>query len=124
MNPDIRSTWAARLRRPGYVPNKGSLRNSDDGTMCPLGELCELHRLATGNGHWSMGRYWCGPGDTAVFGLPRGLIEWAGLTSFVAYPQLGRYNISEWNDGAEHGTRIPFPPAMPEAIAEMIEEYL
>lgn len=124
MNPVIGDKWTTWLRRPYYRMNQGTLRDSDTGDMCPLGVLCEIHREETGDGHWNLGRYFCGDNDSAVFGLPKTVIQWAGLKDYVAYPQLGTYNISEWADGKQHGTRIPIAPLEPAAIANLIEEYL
>jgi len=53
LKPEIKQLWTAALRSGEFKQTTGMLRN--DGGMCCLGVLCELHRRATGDelaGDW------------------------------------------------------------------------
>jgi hypothetical protein len=93
------------------IQNAGSLRRFNK--FCPLGVLCELHRLETKTLEWQLvgnGRY--AYGGSAFF-LPKVVRVWAGLAE--ADPRLGCATVSHWNDVL----KVSLP-----RIAELVERYL
>lgn len=80
MNAEIKAQWIAALRSGEYKQGVGELQPGGV-RYCCLGVLCDLHRIATGNGRWlDTGEYLVtSTGNQSDQVLPGTVTEWAGL---------------------------------------------
>jgi len=112
MHLRIKTLWTEDLRINGDKQGFGALRRGD--CYCPLGRLCELHRLEVG-GVWVRtdvidGTYKYLNNQSS---LPGVVVKWAGLTTF--YPRINNTRILTLNDDQ----RKSFPE-----IADEIEAHV
>jgi len=119
MNPEIKQAWVAALRSGEYKQGVGQL--NENGDMCCLGVLCDLHSKATGN-------QWEGDYGVKLYGQhdclpPSCVVQWAGLKEESPYVKIQvsenpedtmTQPLSELND---NGSTF-------EEIADLIEEQL
>jgi len=89
MYPEIKALFVEALRSGKFKQATCALREVKLDTkrgkvvkvesFCAAGVLCELHRIHTGQGHWSNGFYYTAKGGGAATTIPREVAKWAGL---------------------------------------------
>jgi hypothetical protein len=107
MNPEVKAKWLAALRSNEYEQGTGAL--CQDGRMCCLGVLSDIHAKETGEGKWIQGYSEGRPALYTVAGggeeegiLLDDVSDWAGLPSnnpVIGYDADGRSaSVAELND--------------------------
>lgn len=96
MNREIKAKWVEALRSGTYKQGRHALRRAND-TYCCLGVLCDLHAKETGarwkGPNWS-GHYIYGEEEESG-GLPKEVMEWAGLPTDNGLVRLPMWNSQE-----------------------------
>lgn len=116
MKKEIAELWVKALRSGEYEQARGKLRvtrDSGDAFYCCLGVLCDLYRVQTGLGEWSVAESLAGNrhvyfSDTSIPGwyctsasdLVTSVVNWAGCKSHTGEfrDEAGRRYLIELND--------------------------
>ena len=125
MNANIKSKWVAALRSGQYKQGQYALRT--DNKFCPLGLLCELHRLETGQENWKTFanvKGCCSSYFGNSLALPEKVILWAGLDSATPSIMMPGKKKSRSISLCNDGIKDKYKKLSFKEIAKLIEKSL